>query len=120
MVALIQFILYLYVFVVGIVIGSFLNVVIYRVPLAISVAKGRSFCPNCQAPIKGYHNIPVFSYLWLRGKCADCGQPISIRYPLVELLTGLLALLILAIGVWPQPLLALSDHAAAALTGGGR
>lgn len=97
MVALIQFILYLYVFVVGIVIGSFLNVVIYRVPLAISVAKGRSFCPNCQAPIKGYHNIPVFSYLWLRGKCADCGQPISIRYPLVELFTGLLALLILAV-----------------------
>ena len=97
MVELIQFILYLYIFVVGIVIGSFLNVVIYRVPKEISVAKGRSFCPHCQAPIKGYHNVPVFSYLWLRGKCADCGQPISIRYPLVELFTGLLALLILAV-----------------------
>ena len=97
MVALIQFVFYLYIFVIGMVIGSFLNVVIYRVPLAISVAKGRSFCPHCYAQIKGYHNIPVFSYLWLRGKCADCGEPISIRYPLVELFTGLMALLIFAV-----------------------
>lgn len=97
MVELIQFILYLYIFVVGIVIGSFLNVVIYRVPKEISVAKGRSFCPHCQAPIKGYHNVPLFSYLWLRGKCADCGAPISLRYPLVELFTGLLAILIFAV-----------------------
>lgn len=97
MVELIQFILYLYIFVVGIVIGSFLNVVIYRVPKEISVAKGRSFCPHCQAPIKGYHNVPLFSYLWLRGKCADCGAPISLRYPLVELFTGLLAILIFAL-----------------------
>ena len=97
MVALIQFILYLYSFIIGIVIGSFLNVVIYRVPIEVSFAKGRSFCPHCQAPIKGYHNIPVFSYLWLRGKCADCGQPISIRYPLVELFTGLMAVLIFAV-----------------------
>lgn len=97
MVALIQFILYLYVFVVGIVIGSFLNVVIYRVPKELSFAKGRSFCPHCQAQIKGYHNVPVFSYLWLRGKCADCGQPIAIRYPLVELFSGLMAVLIFAV-----------------------
>lgn len=97
MVALIQFILYLYSFVIGIVVGSFLNVVIYRVPIEVSFAKGRSFCPHCQAPIKGYHNIPVFSYLWLWGKCADCGQPISIRYPLVELFTGLMAILIFAV-----------------------
>jgi len=97
MVELIQFIFYLYIFVIGIVVGSFLNVVIYRVPIEVSFAKGRSFCPHCQAPIKGYHNIPVFSYLWLRGKCADCGQPISIRYPLVELFTGLMAILIFAV-----------------------
>jgi leader peptidase (prepilin peptidase)/N-methyltransferase len=97
MVAFINFILYLYIFVVGIVIGSFLNVVIYRVPKELSFAKGRSFCPHCQAQIKGYHNVPVFSYLWLRGKCADCGEPISIRYPLVELVTGLMAILIFAV-----------------------
>ncbi|MEL7661670.1 prepilin peptidase [Acetobacterium wieringae] len=97
MVLLIQFILYLYIFVIGIVIGSFLNVVIYRLPREVSVAKGRSFCPNCNAQIKGYHNIPLFSYLWLRGKCADCGGPISIRYPLVELFSGLLAVLVFAV-----------------------
>jgi Type II secretory pathway, prepilin signal peptidase PulO and related peptidases len=97
MVAFINVILYLYIFVIGIVIGSFLNVVIYRVPLEISVAKGRSFCPHCHAQIKGYHNIPVFSYFWLRGKCADCGQPIAIRYPLVELFAGLMAVLIFAV-----------------------
>lgn len=97
MIAFINFILYLYIFVIGIVIGSFLNVVIYRVPKEISFAKGRSFCPHCQAQIKGYHNVPVFSYLWLRGKCADCGESISIRYPLVELFTGLIAILIFAV-----------------------
>lgn len=97
MVELIQFILYLYVFVVGIVIGSFLNVIIYRVPQGISFTKGRSFCPHCQAQIKGYHNIPVFSYFWLRGKCANCGKPIAIRYPLVELFTGLIAIIIFAV-----------------------
>ncbi|PKM70886.1 MAG: prepilin peptidase, partial [Firmicutes bacterium HGW-Firmicutes-17] len=97
MVELINIILYLYIFVIGIVIGSFLNVVIYRVPKELSFAKGRSFCPRCHAPIKGYHNIPVFSYLWLRGKCADCGESISIRYPLVELLTGIIAVLVFAV-----------------------
>ncbi|MDO9492797.1 A24 family peptidase [Acetobacterium sp.] len=97
MVELINIILYLYIFVIGIVIGSFLNVVIYRVPKELSFAKGRSFCSRCHAPIKGYHNIPVFSYLWLRGKCADCGESISIRYPLVELLTGIIAVLVFAV-----------------------
>ena len=97
MVELINIIFYLYIFVIGIVIGSFLNVVIYRVPKEVSFVKGRSFCPHCQAQIKGYHNVPVFSYLWLRGKCADCRQPIAIRYPLVELFTGLMAVLIFAV-----------------------
>jgi len=94
-VALINFILYVYVFVFGAVIGSFLNVIIYRVPKEISIAKSRSFCPKCGAQIKGYHNIPVFSYLWLRGKCADCGEKISPQYPLIELFTGALAVLVL-------------------------
>jgi len=94
MIALIYTLLYAFVFVFGAVIGSFLNVVIYRVPNKISVAQGRSFCPRCTAPIKAYHNIPIFSYLWLRGKCADCGEKISLRYPLVELFTGILAVLL--------------------------
>lgn len=97
MLVFIKSILYLYIFVIGIVIGSFLNVVIYRVPKELSFAKGRSFCPHCHAQIKGYHNVPVFSYLWLRGKCADCGEIISIRYPLVELSTGLIGVLIFAV-----------------------
>lgn len=97
MLVLVNIILYLYSFVLGIVIGSFLNVVIYRVPKEISFVNGRSFCPHCQAPIKGYHNVPLFSYLWLRGKCTECGEPISIRYPLVELFTGLMAILIFAV-----------------------
>lgn len=97
MVVFINIILYVYIFVLGIVIGSFLNVVIYRLPREISVAKGRSFCPHCHTPIKGYHNIPVFSYFWLCGKCADCGEQIAVRYPLVELFTGVMGVLILAI-----------------------
>jgi len=103
MIELIYFIIYLFVFVFGIIIGSFLNVVIYRVPYKISVAKGRSYCPHCKSPIKGRNNIPIFSYLWLQGKCADCKGKISIRYPLVELFTGLLAVLIFFVyGFTPQ------------------
>ncbi|WP_373484537.1 A24 family peptidase [Acetobacterium sp.] len=94
MIVFINISLYLYIFVIGCVIGSFLNVVIYRVPKEISFAKGRSFCPHCQAQIKGIHNVPVFSYLWLRGKCAYCGEKISSRYPLVELFTGVMAVFI--------------------------
>lgn len=94
MIVFINISLYLYIFVIGCVIGSFLNVIIYRVPKEISFAKGRSFCPHCQAQIKGIHNVPVFSYLWLRGKCAYCGEKISSRYPLVELFTGVMAVFI--------------------------
>lgn len=75
----------------GACIGSFLNVVIYRVPLGISVNDpARSFCPECEAPIPWYLNIPVISWLMLRGKSACCGTPISFRYCFVELLTALL------------------------------
>ena len=74
----------------GLVIGSFLNVVIWRVPRGESVVSPPSACPNCQHEIRAYDNIPVVSWLILRGKCRDCGFPISARYPLVELGTGVL------------------------------
>jgi leader peptidase (prepilin peptidase) / N-methyltransferase len=75
---------------VGLFIGSFLNVVIYRVPAGLSVVSPRSRCPRCETEIKAYDNIPVVSWLILRGRCRSCGEPISARYPLVELATGLL------------------------------
>ncbi|MEI6622630.1 MAG: prepilin peptidase, partial [Actinomycetes bacterium] len=76
-------------FLFGLAIGSFLNVVIYRVPLGLSVVSPPSACPNCGHEIRGYDNIPVVSWLVLRGRCRDCGHPISARYPLVEAVTGL-------------------------------
>src|SRR5580692_9682613 len=110
------------VFLLGLVIGSFLNVVIYRLPIMLerdwreqaaevlapvdvsavtsptpqavpepfSLSTPRSACPSCKAPIKAWQNIPIASWLLLRGRCAACNAPISIRYPLVELATGLL------------------------------
>lgn len=74
---------------IGAVVGSFLNVVIYRVPRGESIVKPRSRCPACGHPIRWYDNIPVLSWLVLRGRCRDCGGPISVRYPVVELLTAL-------------------------------
>ena len=71
----------------GLVVGSFLNVCIYRLPRGEFFSKNRSFCPNCKSPIKAYDNIPLLSYIILRGKCRSCGERISPRYPLVELLT---------------------------------
>jgi leader peptidase (prepilin peptidase)/N-methyltransferase len=76
--------------VLGLLIGSFLNVVIYRVPAGLSVAHPPSHCPKCGNPIRNRHNVPVLSWLALRGKCADCSTPISARYPLVEALTAAL------------------------------
>lgn len=69
----------------GLFIGSFLNVVAYRVPRGLSVATPGSACPDCHEPIAGRDNVPVVSYLVLRGRCRSCGAPISVRYPLVEL-----------------------------------
>lgn len=74
---------------VGLVIGSFLNVVIYRVPLKLSVAKGHSFCPTCSHRLHAVDLVPVFSFVFLRGKCRYCGAPIGMRYPLVELANAL-------------------------------
>lgn len=84
----------------GLIIGSFLNVCIYRIPLGISVVKGRSYCPRCQHTLKPYDMVPVLSYLVLGRKCRNCKEPISPRYALVELLTGLLfGLCFLAFGL---------------------
>jgi leader peptidase (prepilin peptidase)/N-methyltransferase len=71
----------------GLVIGSFLNVVAYRVPAGMSIVPG-SRCPKCGAPIKPRQNVPVLSWVFLRGRCAECGEGISARYPIVELVTG--------------------------------
>lgn len=81
------------IFILGILIGSFLNVCIYRIPENISVAKGFSFCPTCKKRIMPYDLIPVFSYVFLKGACRNCQTKISIKYPLVELLTGILFVL---------------------------
>ncbi|GAA1770919.1 prepilin peptidase [Luedemannella helvata] len=72
----------------GLAVGSFLNVVIHRVPRGESVVSPPSRCPACAAPIRPWHNVPVVSWLALRGRCAGCGTRISVRYPLVELATG--------------------------------
>ncbi|MEG4291992.1 prepilin peptidase [Microcoleus sp. C2C3] len=82
------------VFVSGSAIGSFLNVVVYRLPAGLSVMRPPSRCPKCLNQLKPYENIPVFGWLWLRGRCNHCLRPISARYPLVEAATGFLFLLI--------------------------
>jgi len=86
--------IYFFLFLFGISIGSFLNVVIYRIPLGKSIISPPSSCPKCGKRIKSWHNIPILGWLILKGKCANCGNKISIRYPIIELLTGILAILI--------------------------
>lgn len=80
----------------GAAIGSFLNVVIYRVPAGLSLLHPPSRCPTCRHPLRPYDNVPVLGWLWLRGRCRYCRTPISSRYPLVEALTGGLFLLAFA------------------------
>jgi len=81
-------------FIFGAAVGSFLNVCIFRIPAEQSIVKPASRCPSCEHPIRFYDNIPILSFLILRAKCRDCGAKISWRYPLVEFITGLLALLL--------------------------
>ena len=78
----------------GLVIGSFLNVVIMRLPQGGSITIPRSQCPNCKQLIHWYDNIPILSYLFLRGRCRRCKQRISLRYPFVEALTGVVCVLL--------------------------
>jgi len=98
------------VFIFGTLIGSFLNVVIYRIPKGESIAFPASKCQSCQTPLKWYHNIPIFSWLFLGGKCGFCKDPISKQYPIVELLTGIIFLaLYMKLGlVWYFPFIAAS------------
>ena len=87
----------------GLVIGSFLNVVIWRVPRGESVVRPPSHCPACDNPVRPRDNVPVVSWLLLRGRCRDCAAPISPRYPLVEAATGALFLVTaLRIGLEPE------------------
>src|SRR5262249_20268017 len=72
----------------GLAIGSFLNVVIYRVPVGRSIMRPPSSCPQCRSSIRTRHNLPVVGWLMLRGRCADCSARISPRYPMIEALTG--------------------------------
>ena len=93
------------VFIFGLLFGSFLNAVIHRVPLGVDIFR-RSFCPQCGKQIRWYHNVPVVSWLVLRGRCRDCAEPIPVRYPLVELAGGLFA--VMAVAKWGLSLSALS------------
>lgn len=89
----------------GLVIGSFLNVVVYRAPRRLSVVRPGSFCPHCSTPVRAFDNVPVVSWLLLGGRCRTCHAPISPRYPLVEAGTGLLFALVAA-AVGPHPAVA--------------
>ncbi len=85
------------VFIIGLCLGSFLNVCIYRFPTNKSIVKPRSYCPHCKKSIKWYDNIPLLSYLLLRGKCRFCKQKISFIYPAVELITAFIFLFLYSI-----------------------
>lgn len=105
------------VFIFGTVIGSFLNVVIYRIPEGESIVFPASKCQSCQTPLQWWHNIPLFSWILLRGKCHFCGEKIAKQYPMIELITGLIfAALYIKIGlVWYLPFVAASFSALLAL-----
>jgi len=85
-------------FALGAIVGSFLNVVVYRMPAGLSVVSPGSHCPACRRPIRWFDNVPILAWLWLGGRCRDCREPIAVRYPLVEFVT---AVLFLSIG-WPH------------------
>ncbi len=107
----------LVVFVFGTMIGSFLNVVIYRIPKGESIVFPASKCQSCQTPLKWYHNIPIFSWLFLGGKCGFCKAPIAKQYPVVEFVTGIIfTALYFKLGlVWYLPFVAGSFAALFAL-----
>ena len=84
---------YIFISILGLSFGSFLNVLIYRLPLNKSIIKPQSYCPKCKSYIKTYHNIPIISYILLKRKCHICKTKISLVYPLVEIITMLITLL---------------------------
>jgi leader peptidase (prepilin peptidase)/N-methyltransferase len=86
---------YIWVFSLGAIVGSFLNVCISRLPENQSIVKPRSRCPKCESSIAWYDNLPIISFIILRAKCRNCGEPISFQYPAVELLTAVLFVLIM-------------------------
>jgi leader peptidase (prepilin peptidase)/N-methyltransferase len=90
-------------FCLGTIFGSFLNVVVWRLPNNLGLG-GRSFCPNCKHQLKALELVPILSYLGLKGKCKNCKQGISFRYPLIEVITGLLTVIVF-IYFWPNNLL---------------
>ena len=89
---MLPYLIEIFIFISGLCIGSFLNVCIYRLPASKSIVHPRSMCSNCGTLIASYDNIPILSYLWLKGRCRHCRTKISLRYPMVELLGGLFAL----------------------------
>jgi leader peptidase (prepilin peptidase)/N-methyltransferase len=99
--------LFVVVFIFGALMGSFLNVCIHRLPIGESVVFPASHCPHCQQAIQPYDNVPILSFLFLRGRCRGCGAAISARYPVVETLTGLAAVAVVcAAGLTAHALLA--------------
>lgn len=96
------FALLAFIFVIGAILGSFLNVVVYRLPLGMSLMRPGSQCPKCEHPIRWYDNVPILGWFLLDGKCRDCGAQISRRYPLVECAAGLM-FLALGWSDWVQP-----------------
>ena len=77
---------------IGFIFGSFINVIVHRLPQNLSIIKPRSFCPDCKKIIPWYENIPILSWFFLRGKCSGCNLPIPVKYPLIETFTGILFL----------------------------
>ncbi len=95
-----SYIVYVFLAFMGLALGSFLNVVIYRLPEGKSIIKPRSSCPKCGYAIPSYLNIPVLSWIILRGKCKSCGEKLSLRYPFVELISGII---VVGFYVWLGP-----------------
>jgi len=100
-------------FAMGASVGSFLNVCIHRIPEDLSVVSPASRCPHCETPIAWYDNVPILSWLWLRGRCRSCDAPIAARYPFVEFLGGVLAVIAMVrLGPTPMGLVAFAFTAA--------
>lgn len=109
----------LFAFAVGLVVGSFLNVVIHRLPRGESIVRPRSRCPSCKTPIAAWHNVPLLSYAWLRGRCRACRTRISARYPAIEALTGLAFAALVAVHGWSPVTPLLWAFAAALIVAAG-